>query len=444
MSMRHANLPEMDLPFTDRMEVVPSREIRGEIRVPGDKSISHRLAMIGGVARGTTVIENFAASEDAQSTLSCLSLLGVRFHKEGQTLTIEGRGIGNLQQPDAVLDARNSGTTVRLLSGILAANPIVSTIVGDESLSRRPMKRVIEPLRRFGATLDARDDNFLPLTIYGAPLKAIEYVLPVASAQVKSAILLAGLHAVGKTRLIEPLQTRNHTEIALRRFGAEVRVEGTTIEIEGGQSLSGQRAKVPGDISSAAFFIAAALGAGEAKLRLREVGLNPTRTGFVNLLEDMGARIAVKDLSIDGGEPVGDLIIENSELSGLEIRGHWIPNVIDEIPVLAVLGTRTRKGVRVRDAAELRTKESDRIRTVVENLRALGATVEEFEDGLFVPGDQTLHGGVVQSHKDHRIAMAFAVAALFAQGPVTIVDASCASVSFPGFYDLLRRVALEG
>jgi 3-phosphoshikimate 1-carboxyvinyltransferase len=442
--MRHANLPGMDLPLPDRIEVVPARKIRGEIKVPGDKSISHRLAMIGGIARGSTVVENFATSEDAHSTLSCLSRLGIRFHKEDQTLTIEGCGIGNLQQPDAVLDARNSGTTVRLLSGILAANPIRSTIVGDESLSHRPMKRVIEPLRRFGATVEAREDNYLPLTIHGAPLKAIEYVLPVASAQVKSAVLLAGLHAEGRTRVIEPLQTRNHTEIALRRFGAEVRVDGTAIEIEGGQSLRGQHVKVPGDISSAAFFIAAALGVGEARLRICGVGLNPTRTGFVNLLENMGARIRVEGLSIDEGEPAGDLTIESSELAGTEVRGHWIPNLIDEIPILAVLATRTRHGIRVSDAGELRTKESDRIRATVENLRSLGAAVEEFEDGLFVPGDQTLRGGVVQSHNDHRIAMAFAVAALFAKGPVTIVNAACASVSFPGFFDLVRSVASDG
>ncbi len=421
------------------MEVRPAARIQGDIAMPGDKSISHRLAMIGSIADGTTTIYNFAASADSHSTLSCLLQLGVGFQETGSTVIIQGRGLGSYRPPAAELDAGNSGTTVRLMSGILAGTPIDATFVGDESLSRRPMKRIIEPLRIFGAALEARNDNFLPLTVHGGALKAIDYTLPVASAQVKSAILLAGLHARGRTRVVEPAPTRNHTEIALRQFGADVETDGGVIEIEGGRRLTGQGVTVPGDVSSAAFFVAAALGLSGSRLRIRGVGLNPTRTGFINLLEDMGARIAIEGLADDGGEPAGNLLIEGSELAGGEIRGSWIPNVIDEIPVLAVLGTRTRSGIRIRDAAELRTKESDRIQAVVENLQRLGVQVEAFDDGLFVPGGQSIHGGIVDSRGDHRIAMAFAVAGLFATGPVTIEGAPCVDVSYPDFFKVLSQ-----
>ena len=421
------------------MEVRPAARIQGDIAMPGDKSISHRLAMIGSIADGTTTIYNFAASADSHSTLSCLLQLGVGFQETGSTVIIQGRGLGSYRPPAAELDAGNSGTTVRLMSGILAGTPIDATFVGDESLSRRPMKRISEPLRIFGAALEARNDNFLPLTVHGGALKAIDYTLPVASAQVKSAILLAGLHARGRTRVVEPAPTRNHTEIALRQFGADVETDGGVIEIEGGRRLTGQGVTVPGDVSSAAFFVAAALGLSGSRLRIRGVGLNPTRTGFINLLEDMGARIAIEGLADDGGEPAGNLLIEGSELAGGEIRGSWIPNVIDEIPVLAVLGTRTRSGIRIRDAAELRTKESDRIQAVVENLQRLGVQVEAFDDGLFVPGGQSIHGGIVDSRGDHRIAMAFAVAGLFATGPVTIEGAPCVDVSYPDFFKVLSQ-----
>ena len=303
------------------------------------------------------------------------------------------------------------------------------------------MNRIMTPLRQFGARLTARDDNFLPLTIAGGVLRGIDYELPVASAQVKSAIILAGLHARGKTRVREPIPTRNHTEIALREFGARLDSDGGLIEIEGGQALVGREMTVPGDVSSAAFFIAAALAAPVAGLRIREVGLNPTRTGFINLLEDMGARITIEGLRVGGGEPMGNVIVENSTLSGMDVRKHWIGNVIDEIPILAVLGTQTRQGIRFRDAAELRAKETDRISAIADNLRALGVEVEEFADGLFVPGGQTIRGGVVDSRGDHRIAMAFAVAGLLAKSPVTIRNASCVAVSFPGFFELLRQVS---
>jgi 3-phosphoshikimate 1-carboxyvinyltransferase len=419
------------------IELVPAVRLEGEASLPGDKSISHRLAMIGGMAEGQTIIQNFAASADCQSTLRCLEELGVPIRREGSTVTIQGCGMRGLREPFRELDAENSGTTVRLLSGILAAAPFESTFIGDASLSRRPMRRIMEPLRLFGARLEARDDNFLPLRISGGPLTAIDYKLPVASAQVKSAVLLAGSQARGITRVHEAISSRNHTEIALKQCGARIHSTDGTVEIEGSVPLHGGVFSVPGDLSSAAFLIAAALGIPGSRITLHRVGLNPTRSGFLTLLQNVGARIFVSGVSSEGGEAVGNLTVESSELQGFDIGAAWVPNVIDEIPVLAVLGTRTTNGIRIRDAAELRTKESDRIHSVAVNLRALGARVEETHDGLFVPGNQVLKGGYVQTFGDHRIAMAFAVAACFSVDSVTIDDASCAAVSFPGFFELL-------
>jgi 3-phosphoshikimate 1-carboxyvinyltransferase len=424
----------------DRLEIAPVLRVGGVVSVPGDKAISHRLAMMGAIAEGTTIIRNFAESADCGSTLECLRRLGVAIRRDGATVTIEGRGLQGLQAPSRQLDAGNSGTTVRFMSGLVAGYSFESTFIGDESLSRRPMKRIIDPLRRFGATIAARDDNYLPLKVKGGLLQAIDFTMPIPSAQVKSAILLAGLQARGTTKVHEPVASRNHTEIALEEFGAHIRTSPNIIEIDGGCQLRGKEFSVPGDVSSAAFFIAAALAVPNSQLRLTNVGLNPTRSGFISLLEEMQAKIEVSGLSVAGGEPVGDITVESSEISGMEIGGQWIPNVIDEIPVLAVLGTRTQKGIRIRDAAELRAKESDRIRAVAENLRALGGEVEEYPDGLFVPGRQRLRGGVVDSFGDHRIAMAFAVAALFADGPVTVKDPACAAISFPGFFELLKSV----
>ena len=426
---------------TDRLEIRPAARIAGVTSVPGDKSISHRLAMIAAIAEGRTVIHNFAASMDCHSTLECLRRLGVKIERSDSSVIVHGQGLQGLQKPSRELDAGNSGTTVRLMSGILAGFPFESTFVGDESLSRRPMKRIMDPLRSFGATIDAREGNYLPLRINGGPLHAIDFKMPVASAQVKSSVLLAGLHAPGVTRVHDPVPSRNHTEIALAEFGAHIRTAPNIIEIAGGHALRGKEFSVPGDLSSAAFFLAAALAVPDSRLRLTGIGLNPTRTGFISLLEEMQARITISQLSVVNGEPAGDLIVESSDIAGMEIGGSWIPNIIDEIPVLAVLGTRARKGIRIRDAAELRAKESDRIHAIAENLRALGGEVEEYPDGLFVPGGQRLHGGVVDSFGDHRIAMAFAVAGLFADGPVTVKDPACADISFPGFYELLNSVS---
>jgi 3-phosphoshikimate 1-carboxyvinyltransferase len=437
----------------DRLEIKPAAKISGTVSVPGDKSISHRLGMLGAIAQGTTVIRNFAASVDCRSTLECLRRLGAKIDQTGSTVTILGRGLQELQAPLQELDAGNSGTTVRLMSGIVSGLPFESTFIGDESLSRRPMKRIIDPLRRFGATIQARDDNYLPLKIKGGPLEALDFDMPVASAQVKSAVLLAGLQARGVTKVHESVPSRNHTEIALAHFGAHIKTQPSfeaapyragaprLIEIEGGHQLQGKEVTVPGDLSSAAFFIAAVLAVPNSRLRLTSVGLNPTRTGFISLLEEVRARISVSQLSDQNGEPAGDITVETSDLAGMDIGGAWIPNIIDEIPMLAVLGTRTRKGIRIRDAAELRAKESDRIRAVARNLQALGAQVEEYSDGLFVPGEQRLHGGVVDSFDDHRIAMAFAIGALFAEGPVTIERPDCVAISFPGFFELLDQVS---
>jgi 3-phosphoshikimate 1-carboxyvinyltransferase len=424
----------------DRLEIEPAAKISGTISVPGDKSISHRLAMLAAIARGTTVIHNFAASVDCKSTLECLRRLGVKIDQVDSTVTVHGLGLQGLQKPSRELDAGNSGTTVRLMSGILAGSAFESIFIGDESLSRRPMKRIIDPLRRFGATIEAQEDNYLPIKIRGGQLSALDFTMPVASAQVKSAVLLAGLHARGVTKVHERVPSRNHTEIALAEFGAHIEIAPNLIEVEGGHELKGKEFTVPGDLSSAAFFIAAALAVPNSKLRLTAVGLNPTRAGFISLLEEVRARVSVSQLSAINGEPAGDIVVESSELAGMDIGGAWIPNIIDEIPMLAVLGTRTRKGIRIRDAAELRAKESDRIRAVAQNLRALGAEIEEYPDGLFVPGPQPLRSGVVDSFGDHRIAMAFAVGALFADGPVTIERPECAAISFPGFFELLNRV----
>jgi 3-phosphoshikimate 1-carboxyvinyltransferase len=434
----------MRLTKTGAIAVPPAAKLEGDLAMPGDKSISHRLAMLGSIADGTTTIQNFSSSADCRATLTCLERAGVSFREDHTTVSIQGRGLGGLREPDGELDAQNSGTTVRLLSGILAGCPLTATFIGDPSLSRRPMKRIIAPLRQFGAGVTAKDDNFLPLTVQGGTLHAIDYELPFASAQVKSAILLAGLHATGRTRLVEPGPSRNHTEIALRRFGVEVDSSANVLEIEGGQRLQAQPFSVPGDVSAAAFFVAAALGVRSTRIRIRNVGLNPTRTGFLNLLEDMGGFIRIENLSDSAGEPVGDLTVANSELRGGEIRGRWIGNVIDEIPVLAVLGTRMRNGIRIRDAAELRVKESDRILALSSNLRALGVDVEEFDDGFYVRGGQAIRGGEVDSYGDHRIAMAFAVAALFATDTVSIRNAACVAVSFPDFFDLLESCCSGG
>lgn len=424
----------------------PARGLVGTAPMPADKSISHRLALLGALARGTTEITNYSTGGDCQSTLKCLRQLGVAVESDsteqhGLRVRIEGRGLGGLKPPEGELDAGNSGTTMRLLAGILAGQSFHSVLTGDESLRRRPMQRIIEPLTQMGATIESQADGLPPLSITGRELLPIEYKLPVASAQVKSAVLLAGLHAEGTTVVEEPIRTRDHTEIALEEFGAAIERRHTRVVLQGRPQLQGRSVGVPGDISAAAFFLFAAALLPESNLMIPAVGLNPTRTALLDFLAEQGAEIKILDVEEQGGELCGRLHVRGGGgFPGGEIRGALTARLIDELPVLAVFGTQTENGLQIRDAGELRIKESDRIRALVENLRSLGIEVEELEDGLAVPGRQQLKGTVVDSFGDHRIAMAMAVAALVAEGETTVQNAECVDVSFPGFFDLLETV----
>jgi len=418
-----------------------ARRVRGTIFLPGDKSISHRYAMLGAIAEGTTELRGFASSADCQSSLNCIQALGIDVHREDNLVTIMGRGPNGLKEPAGDLDAGNSGSTVRMLAGILAGQPFKSRLVGDASLSRRPMKRIIDPLIQMGARLQSSPGWLLPLEIQGGVLAPISYQSPVASAQVKTAVLFAGLFAEGETLVKEPVATRNHTELALEQMGVQVERHNQAVSVRGRARLNAVKVQVPGDISSAAFFVAAALMLPGSEIVLEGVGLNPTRTAIIELLKGMGAQIEVDNFQIASGEPMGDVRVSFAPLEGGEIPVEMIPGVIDELPVLAVLGTRTRQGLSFRGAAELRVKESDRLRAVAENLRRMGGEVEELPDGLRVPGRQTLHGGEVESYRDHRIAMAFAVAGLTTPDGVAINGSECAGISFPEFFDTLERAA---
>lgn len=423
---------------SDVVTIQPAGNIAGSLRVPGDKSISHRYAMLGAIAHGNTRLANFSSGEDCVSTLACVRALGCEVSHRDGVVEIEGSG-PQLHAPAASLDCENSGSTMRMLAGILAGQDFTSEMVGDESLSRRPMLRVIEPLTAMGARIGSRDGR-PPLRITGGHLSAIDYKLPVPSAQVKSAVLLAGLYARGQTFVEEPIRTRDHTEIALRAFGGEVVRKGNRIAVRGGQQLNAIDAEVPGDLSSAAFFLCAAALFRESNLVIDGLGLNPTRAVLLDVLTQMGARTRVLQLEEKHGELVGMVKVESGELRGAEIKGVTTAAVIDEVPVLAAIAPYTRDGVIIRDARELRVKESDRLAAVAENLRAMGASVEESEDGLRIPGQQQLRGAEVQSHGDHRIAMAFAVAALRAKGETRIHGADCARISFPEYFHLLQQL----
>jgi 3-phosphoshikimate 1-carboxyvinyltransferase len=445
------------------MMIKPARRLRGQLRVPGDKSVSHRAALLAALcARGEqTRISNFSTSADCASTLRCLEQLGVHVERDSTTVLVEGAGLHLPRAPAAALDCGNSGTTMRLLAGILADQNFSSTLTGDDSLRSRPMRRVIEPLELMGARIFSTEGR-APLRVDGrAPLSAISYVLPVASAQVKSCVLLAGLNAAGRTTVVERHgATRDHTERMLRWFGIDVkandaRADSTTddqkphapsVSLVGGQRLHARDVEVPGDISSAAFFaVAAALLAG-SKLRIEGVGLNPTRAQMLDALRALGANLRIENEVERCNEPVGEIVVRGSSALAPQrpganvLRGELIAGLIDELPILAVAGTQIEGGLEIRDAAELRVKETDRVRAVVENLRAMGARVEEYDDGLFVEGRTRLRGARVRSFGDHRIAMAFAVAALLAEGETEIEDAECAAVSFPEFFDLLESV----
>jgi len=420
--------------------VQPARRLAGVIRLPGDKSISHRYAMLGAIAEGTSEIQGFASSADCQSTLDCLRSLGVPIERDRDFIRIRGQGLRGLRQPSGDLDAGNSGSTMRMLAGILAGQRFESRLVGDASLSRRPMRRIIDPLTQMGARIESSEGGLPPLRITGADLHPIHYRLPVASAQVKTTVLFAGLLAEGETRVEEPAPTRNHTEIALERMGAAITRANGAISIQGPARLHALKAEVPGDLSSAAFFLAAALLTPGSELVIQNVGLNPTRSAVLTILTRMGADIHQENFRALNGEPVGDLKVRHSLLTGGEIPVELVPNLIDELPVLAVLGTQTDRGLWFHGAQELRVKESDRLATVAENLRRLGTKVEEFPDGLRVEGRQKLRGAQVESYGDHRIAMAFAVAGLISEGGVEIQGSECVGISFPEFFDILRQV----
>jgi 3-phosphoshikimate 1-carboxyvinyltransferase len=418
-------------------KISPASSVSGAITLPGDKSISHRYAMIASIAEGPTRIRNYSTGADCHSTLGCMRALGIEIEGQGTDFTIHGKGLDGLRQPAADLDAGNSGSTIRMLSGILAAQPFHTRIFGDESLSRRPMQRIMTPLAQMGAKIRAHEGKFPPLEIEGSALRPIRYDLPVPSAQVKTCVLFAGLFAEGETMVVEPIRSRDHTEIALREFGADLTVARGEITLQGRPQLTGREVTVPSDISSAAFFIAAALLVPGSHLTIHGVGLNPTRSALLDLLVGMGAKIRIPQLESEGGELIGDIVVEYSELRGGTVSGAVTAALIDEIPVLAVLGAATRDGLTVKDASELRIKETDRIQTVVENLRRLGVDAEEFPDGLTVPGRQKFRAAEFDSFGDHRIAMAFAVAALRADGESTIRGADAVSVSFPEFWDTL-------
>ncbi|MCC7153483.1 MAG: 3-phosphoshikimate 1-carboxyvinyltransferase [Bryobacterales bacterium] len=421
----------------------PSRALEGTVILPGDKSISHRYAMLASLAEGVTRISNYSSGADCHSTLGCLRTLGVPVTVQGREVTIEGKGLRSYTPAAAGLDAGNSGSTIRMLAGILAAQDFTTRIAGDESLSKRPMERIMRPLTEMGATFSARDGKYPPVEIHGAGtgLRAIDYTMPVASAQVKSCVLLAGLHVDADTTVREPAKTRDHTEVALRELGVDVRAGRGTVTIRGGRNFAAKDLAVPGDLSSAAFFLAAGAMAPESNLLIAGVGLNPTRATLIDFLVGAGASVKVVDMGMKHGEPVGTLLVRGSKIKGGVIEGQQAAALIDEIPVLAVLGAVSENGLLVRDAAELRIKETDRIETLAENLRRMGAVIEVAPDGFRIPGKQTFHAAETDSFGDHRIAMAFAVAALSADGPCTIQNSEAASVSFPEFWDTLRQIS---
>jgi 3-phosphoshikimate 1-carboxyvinyltransferase len=426
--------------------ITAAKTISGMVELPGDKSISHRYAMLAALARGRSEIENYSPAADCASTLACVGNLGAkveRLNGNGRPrVAVTGAGLEGWKRPRKTLDAENSGTTLRLLTGLLAGQKFDCAITGDASLRRRPMKRVIEPLALMGARIEARESNFAPLEIHSAHLHPIEYALPVASAQVKSAILLAGLLAEGESSVQEKVRTRDHTELALAEFGATVRHEGSTISVMGRPALEARKLSVPGDLSSAVFFIAAAMVLPGSKLLIHQVGLNPTRAAVLDVFSEWGAQLKITSVRSEAGELVGDVTAEYAPLSGGVLSGARIAQLIDELPMLAALGPYTEQGVEIRDATELRIKESDRIAVLAENLRRMGARVEERPDGLRVEGRSAgaLHGAEIDPHGDHRIAMAFAVAALGAHGETRIRDAECVAVSYPDFFSVLERL----
>lgn len=425
------------------INITKSAGLRGELIVPGDKSISHRAIMFGALADGTTEITNFLQGADCLSTISCFQAMGVEIENCPDHVLIHGAGLHGLKAPDRMLDVGNSGTTTRLISGILAGQRFTSTLNGDASIQKRPMKRIIDPLTQMGAKIRSLNDNgCAPLEIHGSNLHGISYHSPVASAQVKSCVLLAGLYADDMTSVTEPALSRNHTELMLSGFGASVTSVGTTATVEPEPHLYGQKIAVPGDISSAAYWIAAALAVPNSELVLKNVGVNPTRDGILRVAEAMGADITRENEHMVSGEQVCDLIVRSSPLHGATVSGELIPTLIDEIPVIAVLACFAEGETVIRDAQELKVKESNRIDTVVEGLRAMGADATATEDGMIIRGGRPLHGATIDSHLDHRIAMSFTVAGLMCDTPTTILNADSVVISYPDFYETLKKISV--
>ncbi|PLR99739.1 3-phosphoshikimate 1-carboxyvinyltransferase [Bacillus sp. T33-2] len=416
--------------------------LSGIVEVPGDKSISHRAVMFGSIAAGKTTVENFLPGDDCLSTISCFRNMGVPIKQEGTRVEIDGTGLDGLKEPEQVLDVGNSGTTIRLIMGILAGRPFNSVLTGDRSIARRPMTRVTKPLTLMGAKIAGRKGaEFTPISVAGGSLAGMEYKLPVASAQVKSAILLAGLQADGTTTIIEPEKTRDHTERMIMQFGGRIETGENTVTVTGGQQLRGTDVHVPGDISSAAFFLVAGAITPNSMIELRNVGLNPTRTGILDVLVQMGANVEVRPYSTAQGEPAGDIIIRSSDLKGTVVEGDLIPRLIDEIPVIALLATQAEGKTVIKDAQELKVKETNRIDTVVKELGRLGADIKATEDGMVIYGRKTLTGGTtVSSHEDHRIGMMLAVAALICPNEVFLERSEAVSVSYPSFFEHLQSL----
>ena len=412
--------------------------LKGSILVPGDKSISHRAIMFGSIATGKTTVEGFLMGDDCLSTIACFKKLGVKIDVTDELVTIESEGEEFWEEPSEVLDTGNSGTTTRLMLGLLAGTSFHAVMAGDESIAKRPMKRIINPLREMGADIRGRQDGqYTPLAVQGTPLKAIEYTLPVASAQVKSAVLLAALKAEGETIIHEPIASRDHTEIMIEHFGATITREDHVIKLEGGQKLTAAHVQVPGDISSGAFMIGAALITEDSKVTLNNVGINPTRTGILDVVEKMGAIIEIKEKEI-AGERSADLTIYSSALKGIEIGGDLIPRLIDEIPLIALIATQAEGTTVIKDAEELRVKETDRIAAVVKELSKMGADIEATEDGMIIHGPTVLSGAEMTSYGDHRLGMMAAIAALVATDEVAIDDPECISISYPNFFEQLN------
>ena len=419
------------------------KTLKGEVTVPGDKSVSHRAVMFGSIAKGLTEITNFLQGADCLSTISCFGKLGIEIENGPDKILIHGKGLHGLTAPDSVLDAGNSGTTTRLISGILAPQSFTATLTGDASIQKRPMNRIMEPLSMMGADIKSiKGNGCAPLEIQGRPLTGIHYMSKVASAQVKSSILLAGLYASGETSVTEPVLSRNHTEIMLSHFGAQITTKDTTSSILPEPVLEGRKIMVPGDISSAAYFIAAGLIVPGAEILIKNVGINETRDGIIRVAKQMGGNITLLHENRDSGEPVADVLVSHSPLHGIEISGSIIPTLIDELPIIAIMAAYAEGTTVIADAAELKVKESNRIDVMVDNLTAMGADITGTEDGMIIKGGSPLHGALIHSMADHRIAMSFAVASLLADGTTSIEGGESVNISYPGFYKDLAALSV--